>query len=51
MIDSAHHEKSCLLVTIITVVYNAEKTIRRTIESVLAQDYPAIEYLVIGSVQ
>lgn len=36
-----------ILVTIITVTYNSEKTISRTIESVLNQDYPYIEYLVI----
>lgn len=34
-------------VTIITVCLNAAATIRDTIESVLAQDYPDIEYLVI----
>lgn len=33
--------------TIITVVYNGEKTIARTIESVLAQSYPPYEYFVI----
>jgi glycosyltransferase involved in cell wall biosynthesis len=35
------------LVSIITVVYNGEKTIRRTIDSIRAQTYPAIEYLII----
>lgn len=34
-------------VTIITVSYNSENTIKRTIESVLSQTYPAIEYLLI----
>ena len=34
-------------VSIITVCFNSDKTIRDTIESVLAQDYPNIEYLVI----
>ncbi len=35
------------LVTIITVVYNGEKTIARTIESVLAQTYNNIEYIIV----
>lgn len=34
-------------ISIVTVVYNGEKTIRDTIESVLNQDYPSIEFLVI----
>ena len=34
-------------VSIITVSFNAEDTIRRTIESVLSQSYPEIEYIVI----
>jgi glycosyltransferase involved in cell wall biosynthesis len=35
------------LVTIITPVYNGEKYIRETIESVLSQDYPNLEYLIL----
>jgi len=35
------------LVTVITVCKNAEKTIAKTIESVYAQTYPHIEYLII----
>ncbi|MCB1307196.1 MAG: glycosyltransferase [Leptospiraceae bacterium] len=35
------------LVSIITVVYNGEQTIRETIESVLRQDYEPIEYIII----
>lgn len=34
-------------VTIITVVYNGEKYLEQAIESVLSQDYPNIEYLII----
>ncbi|MBQ7154191.1 MAG: glycosyltransferase [Synergistaceae bacterium] len=34
-------------VTILTVAFNAEKTIARTIESVMGQTYPEIEYIVI----
>ena len=34
-------------VSIITVCFNSAKTIRDTIESVLSQDYPNIEYIVI----
>ena len=34
-------------VTIITSCYNRVKTIRGCIESVLAQDYPDIEYIVV----
>jgi glycosyltransferase involved in cell wall biosynthesis len=36
-----------MLVSIITVCYNSEKTIRKTLESVLAQTYPKIEYLIV----
>ena len=34
-------------VSIITVCFNSEKTIRRTIESVLYQTYPNIEYIIV----
>jgi glycosyltransferase involved in cell wall biosynthesis len=34
-------------VSIITVVYNGKETLRQTIESVLSQDYPSIDYWVI----
>lgn len=37
-------------VSIITTCFNREKTIRSTIESVLSQDYPDIEYIVIDAV-
>lgn len=36
-----------MLVTILTVSYNAEKTIARTMESVLNQTYSEIEYIII----
>jgi len=35
------------LVSIVTVVYNGEKTINRTIQSVLNQTYPNIEYIIV----
>ncbi len=36
-----------MLVSIITVCYNSEKTIAQTIESVLHQTYPNIEYIIV----
>ena len=36
-----------MLVSIITVCYNRENTISKTIDSVLKQSYPNIEYIVI----
>ena len=35
------------LVSIISITYNSEKFLRGTIESVLGQDYPRIEYIII----
>ncbi len=34
-------------VSIVTICFNAKKTIKNTIESVLSQDYPDIEYIII----
>lgn len=34
-------------VTIVTVTRNAGATLRRTIESVLSQDYPSVEYVIV----
>ena len=36
-----------MLVSIITICFNSEAAIRKTIESVLAQTYDNIEYLII----
>ena len=34
-------------ISVITVCYNARKTIRDTVLSVISQDYPDIEYIVV----
>lgn len=41
--DSSHHPK----ITIATVIYNAERTLQRTLDSVAGQAYPHIEHLII----
>ena len=40
-------KKKLPLVSIITVVKNAEKTLQKTINSILSQTYPNIEYIVV----
>lgn len=39
--------EAALKVSVITVCYNSEKTIRGTIESVLSQNYPFIEHIIV----
>lgn len=34
-------------ITIITITYNAAKTLGRTVDSVLAQDYPFVEHIIV----
>ncbi|HHB79463.1 MAG TPA: glycosyltransferase, partial [Saprospiraceae bacterium] len=34
-------------ITIITVTYNCEQVIKKTIDSVLSQTYGAIEYIIV----
>ena len=39
-----------ILVSIITVTYNCERTIQRTIDSVIAQKYSNIEYILVDGI-
>ncbi len=34
-------------VSVITIAFNAAETIRETVESVLSQDYPSVEYIIV----
>ena len=45
--SEARIAKSGALVSIVTVVYNGASTLERTIQSVLEQDWPEIEYIII----
>jgi len=45
-----HSNSDLPLVSIITVVKNAEKVLERTIKSIIAQAYPAIEYIIVDGV-
>ncbi len=46
-IHPVQHFKASMKVSIITVVYNNERTIADAIESVLAQTYPDIEHIIV----
>lgn len=46
MLNEKVIKQSCYKVTVITVSYNAEKTIKDTIESVLLQEGEAFEYII-----
>jgi glycosyltransferase involved in cell wall biosynthesis len=49
LMDAEVSSKTCEVskISIITVSYNSAKTIRETIQSVLSQDYPNIQYVIV----
>ena len=34
-------------ITIITITYNSEKTLTRAIDSIICQEYPNLEYIIV----
>lgn len=47
LVSKKKYNEKLPIITVITVVYNACKTIERTIKSVIAQEYVNIEYIIV----